>query len=248
MQIDWTVLTYFVIGLFALNGFFRGWWKEAITTAFLAFLVFLLAQPDFAASFVELVNTILQTVWSVLPTSLTSLLQNSFPGGPVSGVSANAIRIDPSDGNTWLLLLIVVMAVAILLGRMTLPAGPGGGYQVRPVGSLLGGLVGGLNGLIVMNLVREYIEGRNLPGSAAGLPTEIAARSASTPFAVASSGVSIQAVNVPSTTIMEGYLPWILMIIGGLVFLAALKTRVGMASKDGFRKINYKTPMGYKKY
>ena len=38
MQINWMVLTYFVIGLFILNGFFRGWWKEAITLSFLAIL------------------------------------------------------------------------------------------------------------------------------------------------------------------------------------------------------------------
>ena len=50
MEINFTVLTYFAIGLFALNGLFRGWWKEAISTFFLILLVFLLQQPGVAAS------------------------------------------------------------------------------------------------------------------------------------------------------------------------------------------------------
>ena len=48
IEINWSAITYYVIGLFALSGFFRGWWKEAITAFFLGILVFLLRTPDVA--------------------------------------------------------------------------------------------------------------------------------------------------------------------------------------------------------
>ena len=248
MEINWTVLSYFVIGLFALNGFFRGWWKEAITTAFLVFLVFLLAQPQFADDFINIVNIVLETIYAILPAELLNLLQNSLQSTPSTASTASAasgtIQIDPGDGNTWLMLLIVFVAFAVLVSRFTLPDhGPGNGYAVRPVGSILGGLVGGLNGLIIINLVREYVDGRNLPAG-----TSFSAQTAGGPASMASSGVSIQAVQVPSYTILDSYLPRIIIIIGLLIFLAALKNRVGVSRENGFSKVDYKEPLGYRRY
>ena len=63
MEIDWTVLTYAVIGLFALTGFFRGWWKEAVTTIFLVILLFFLQQPAIAESFVAVINNTTNCPW-----------------------------------------------------------------------------------------------------------------------------------------------------------------------------------------
>jgi len=248
MEINWMVLSYFVIGLFALNGFFRGWWKEAITTAFLVFLVFLLAQPQFADDFIGVVNIILETVYAVLPEELINLFQSSLQTSPVAASAANAtnpaFQIDPGDGNTWLILLITFIAFAVMISRFSLPDyGPGNGYAVRPVGSILGGLVGGLNGLIIINLVREYVDGRNLPAG-----TSFSAQTSGGPASIASSGVTIQAVQVPSYTILDSYLPWIIIIIGLLIFLAALKNRVGVSRQNGFSKVDYKEPLGYRRY
>ena len=76
MEINWTVLTYFIIGLFILNGFFRGWWKEALTTAILVFFVFLLQQPGVAEGFINLINGFLNSVWQILPESFRNFLQD----------------------------------------------------------------------------------------------------------------------------------------------------------------------------
>ena len=71
-----------------------------------------------------------------------------------------------------------------------LPSGVSNGgyaYTVRPTGSILGGLLGGLNGFLIINLIREYLDGRNLPGG--GLPTEIASAGGGT-VGTASSGLA----------------------------------------------------------
>ena len=39
VQVDFVVLMYMVAGVFGLVGFFRGWWKEAITAGLLSALL-----------------------------------------------------------------------------------------------------------------------------------------------------------------------------------------------------------------
>lgn len=251
MQINWTVLTYFVVGLFVLNGFFRGWWKEAITTAFLVLLVFFLRQPNIAQAFIDLLNTIFATIWQVLPDSLVSLLNNLLENGLGVRTAGRAIQANAGDPGAWLIILLLFIAAATLLGRSGLPnnvsQSNGHVYVVRPMGSVLGGLVGGLNGWLVINLVREYLDGRNLPGGRATLPTEIT-MAAEGPVRLASSGVSIQATDLPRFTVLDSFLPWIVIAVGLVIFLAALKNRIGLRTRDGFRKIDYRAPFGYRKF
>lgn len=228
MEIDWTTITVFIIALFALAGFFKGWWKEAITTVLLAILVFFLANPDIAQWVVSGVNSIIELVWSWLNTT------NSPP------------QIDAASTTTWLAILIVFLIISVLISRMLLPHGSRRiGYATRPMGSILGGLLGALNGFLIINLVREYIDGRNLPSG--GIPTEIAMAGSQSSGRIASSGVTITATDVHAFTILDSYMPWIVMGLGLIVLIALLRSRVGMHQKNGFRKIDYKVPYGYRK-
>jgi hypothetical protein len=239
MEINWTVLTYFVIGLFALNGFFRGWWKEAIITAFLGLLVFFLQQPGVAQWVIDQLNNILATIWQSLPDSWILALEDLFEGVLGVRVAGAGIQADPSDPETWLIILIVFIMIATLLSRAALP---GSNVRPTPAGSLLGGLVGGFNGFIIINLVREYLDGRALPGETAALPTEITMAGESS-AGIASSGISIQAVELPRFTILDSFIPWIIIVIGILIFVAVLNTRF---SRDGANIKASKTPFGYK--
>jgi len=101
--------------------------------------------------------------------------------------------------------------------------------------------------LIIINLVREYLDGRNLPGSSGTLPSEIT-MAGQGGARIATSGISIQATQLPDFTILDSFLPWIIIIAGLFIFWAALINRFGVSSKDGFRKIDYRDPFGYKKY
>lgn len=235
MEVNWTTLSLFIIGFFVLIGFFRGWWKEAITTAFLTVLVFLLAYPSMAESLINGINKVVALVWGWVPDSLQQSMIDLF------SIKIVPPQLDANSSTTWMVILIVMLAISIIIGRFSLS---GSGYQVRPLGSIFGGLLGGLNGFILMGLVTAYLQGTTLPGG--GPPaTEISAQSGT---AVASSGVSIQAFNLPNFTLDQSFLPYLIMIIGLAVFIMAMRNRVNLVSKDGYRSVKAKPPYGYKAY
>ncbi|MCL4297483.1 MAG: hypothetical protein KJ077_17220 [Anaerolineae bacterium] len=251
MEINWTLLTYLVVGLFAFSGFLRGWWKEAITTFFLAVLVFLLRVPGVAQALIDLINTALALIWEILPDSVRTFLADFFQGALGISTTGGVIQADPGSGQTWLVLMIVLLVIASLIGWLTLPnrVGPGKGigYVPTPLGSILGGLIGGFNGLLIINLVREYLEGRNLPGGGSSLPSQITAAGGDT-AGVASSGVSLQATQLPGFTVLDSFLPWIVIFIGVLFFLAILRNRfVLKTDKDKFRRVDVISPFGYRR-
>jgi len=251
VEINWTLITYLVVGLFALSGFLKGWWKEAIITLFLAILVFLLRVPGVAEALVDLFNRILTFIWGVLPDSMRIFLTDFFETALGISGAGGVIQADATSGQTWLVLLIVFVAVATLIGWATLPnridKPKGTAYMVTPQGSILGGLIGGFNGLLVINLVREYLDGRNLPGGGSSLPSEITMAGGGS-VGTASSGVTLQATQLPSFTVLDSFLPWIIILIGLLFLLAVFKNRIDIKTdKDKFRKIEYKPPFGYKR-
>ena len=244
MEINWTMLTYAVIALFALSGFYKGWWKEAITAAFLALLMLLLKSPELAQSFVDGINRIVGVVWRIVPSSIKPTLEQVFNIGPGA-----VPTVDASDPTTWLIILVFLMLVSIIISRSSLPnSGPGKGYEVRPMGSVLGGLLGGLNGFIVMGLIRAYLNGSNLPGNETGAPPTEIVTAAGGSVGVATTDVVITATDVPAFTLLDSYLPWALIVLGGMVFIMALTNRVGMSTKDGYRKVSQKQPYGYREY
>lgn len=237
VQIDWTVLTLAVIGIFTLAGFFRGWWREAITTGFLVIMLLLLQNPTLAQMVVDVINQIVAAIWGIIPPTLLPTVEG------VLGVPAGQVPIiDAGGAGTWLIGLMFLMVLSILIGRYSLA-----NHYVSPIGSLLGGLLGGLNGFMVMGLIREYLDGRSLPGIqqvGATLPSEIT--QSATGHAMATSGVAFTATNVPTITILDSYLPWILVLIGLGVVVMALKNRVGYQNNNGFRRFYTKKPYGYK--
>jgi hypothetical protein len=231
MEVNWLVLTYIVVGLFALSGFFRGWWKEGITTGVLILLLFLLQQPWIAQGLIDLMNWAVGLVWSLSPEFFSSIFDTLF----AANTNGRAAQADPSDSGTWLLLLVLLLTASTLIGRASM------GKTINPLGSVLGGLVGALNGFLVISLVREYIDGRGLPGGGGTPATEIAMAGGSS-LGTASSGLSAHAVAVPSFTIMDSLTPWIIMLIGLFIVVSVVKTGFGIQGV----KISRKIPAGYK--
>lgn len=231
MEINWVVLTYFIVGMFAISGFYRGWWKEGITTGALAILLLLLSQPPLAGSFISTLNSIIRTVWSFAPEFFIwffeELLAIELQGGEM-------FQFDAGSAATWILFLTVFVFVSIIVSRRSAPAD-----AILPMGSFFGALVGGFNGFLLLNLVREYLDGRYLPAAATASGTEVGS-------SVASTGVMIQATQLPTFTIMDSLVPWIVITISLLIFLAALQSRVGLPkNKVKFWQLNYKKPYGY---
>jgi hypothetical protein len=231
IELNWTTVTYLVIGLLALSGFIKGWWKEAITTFFLGILILLLRIPAVSEQVMKWVNEILQTVNANLPQTIRSYLSTYL------GISS--LQVDATQGLTWLVILLVVLGVSILVGRMLLPGQISGAsayttYAVTPLGSFLGGLLGGLNGFLIINLVREYLDGRGLPASTQQPATEIAMAGSQT-VRMASSGVGLQLSNLPDFTLLTSLVGWIVVAFGFVLLLVIVRNTISQ-SPPGYEK------------
>lgn len=146
VQIDFQIFFYMVVGLFGLVGFYRGWWKEAITTGLLTFLLLLLEKPEWAAQIIEWINSALDYLRD---TSVFS----------ASGAMDPPPDIDPATSQFYIVVMIVLIVASYFIGRSNLQNDTTSG------GKLFGGILGLTNGFIALSLIREYIIRRFLPGS-----------------------------------------------------------------------------------
>ena len=230
MQIDWQVTTCFIIGFFALAGFSRGWWREGLTTLFLTVLVVFLQRPSWAQAFIDFINNVIATIWGFVPTELFNLGNGLLPA---DATGAPPIQADANGAGTWMIILILFVAASVLIGRLWLQSPP------TLQGGLLGTLLGAVNGFVVLNLVREYMDGRALPGSAATPPGIIVA--GNTSFGQAATEVAIQVTSLPSLTLLDSNIPWIVIGSGLLISFAVLKSRFEIqTNRQNMKKLNYK--------
>ncbi|MCB0167143.1 MAG: hypothetical protein KDI79_23140 [Anaerolineae bacterium] len=246
MEINWTLLSYVLITIFAIVGFYRGWWREAIIFVFLAVLIFLLLNPAIAQLIIEQVNGIIAFIWNLIPAGIRTTFSTWLDSAFAVNTGGGPPQINPTDGATWIVILIIFMVIAILIGRGFLGANlarTGVRYAPTCLGSIFGGLLGALNGLIILNLVREYLDGRNLPGGA--LPTDISQASGN--IGVSASSFALRISDIPQFTILDSFIPWIFVGAGGLLTIILLRNRIRFVkSSQGFRRIDRLKPYGYK--
>ncbi|MCB9078970.1 MAG: hypothetical protein H6631_15305 [Anaerolineaceae bacterium] len=246
MEINWTMLSYVVIAIFAIVGFYRGWWREAIIFVFLAVLIFLLLNPTIAQWIIEQVNAVIVFIWDLIPGAIKTTLGAWLDAAFAVNTGGGPPQINPTDGATWIIILTVFMVMAILIGRGFLGANlaqTGVRYAPTCLGSVFGGLLGALNGLIILNLIREYLDGRNLPGGA--LPTDISQASGN--IGVSASSFALRISDIPQFTILDSFIPWIFVGTGALLIIILLRNRVRFVkSSQGFRRIDRLKPYGYK--
>lgn len=239
MEINWTLLAYIFIGLFTLSGFFKGWWKESITTYFLLFLVLLLYFPALAQFFIIAINFVFALIAQILPDQIKVNLASWLETGLGIPTVDGAVQLDPNNGGTWLVILVIFVGLGILVGRYLLPSHNVVGlkrtvYTPGLGASLLGALVGAFNGFLIVSLMLAYIGG-----------------SASSGVSTASTGTTsvLRAVAVPSFTLTEGLVPWTFVVVALLLFLAALGSRMQIQKdKEGYIKMMWPDPLGYKRY
>jgi len=238
MEINWMVVAYIVIGYFAISGFSRGWWKEAVTTIILVVLIFFLQNPSWAGTFIDLINSLISTVWSVIPDSITPTLSNGIESAFAVSTNGGPFQFDATTPGTWLTILVLVVGGAILFSRNSL------GNEPTLLGKVMGGIIGGVNGFLIMSLVREYLDGRALPGQTVSTAHITIVGGSS--FGPPASDVSIQAVGLPNVTILDSMIPWVAIAVGLLFLFSVFRTRVGVASNRDGRKLQAKVPPFYK--
>ncbi|OQY27171.1 MAG: hypothetical protein B6243_13320 [Anaerolineaceae bacterium 4572_5.2] len=154
---DFQVFFYMVIGIFGLAGFMRGWWKEAITTGLLVFLLAMLKYPELAESVVGLLNQGLDLLSELL--IKVKLLEHSIA------------HIDSANSQFYILTLIFFVIISYFIGKSA-----AGTLNITVGGRMFGAVLGLLNGFIILSLFREYILQRYLPNtgmSTAATPTTV---------------------------------------------------------------------------
>ena len=250
VEVNWTLLSFIFVVIFALVGFMKGWWKEAITTVFLGFLVFLLRVPDIAVGFTSSINWVLDKIWGILPASLAAAIVNFLETSLNLNIPEGGPQLDPTNPNTWLAILLIFVGLAILISRFSLrrdlSRGQGGFYAPTAIGSLLGGLLGAFNGFLIINLIREYLDGRALPGGVATASVGELTLPGTSSFGASAANLSIQATDLPSITILDTAIPWVVILVSLGLLVMVLITRL---SRDGLNiKTGKKIPYGYNKY
>ena len=227
LEIDYDTLMFVAIGAFALTGFLRGWWREGFTTLLLLMLVVLISQPDIIDTIIEYLNNLGEVLGLVVETrgeiSVASLQDASATAEPV-------LELDPSNRNIYIILLIGVILVSYFGSRLTLPGTKYDGISFDPsVGARISGaLIGAFNGFVIINLFKEYVIGRQIPGTGIGAAS------------VAPSTLSVQIAAVPSENVFSG--TSLALIIGvGVIIVIFLISRVELHTKP---KVN--PPLGYK--
>jgi uncharacterized membrane protein required for colicin V production len=142
--ITYEQLMLLIMGLFMVVGAMRGFYREVITTAGLVALLAILLQPalaapiiNYAAKFLRLVLAFIASRGSVdLPTLMSYYEKITVP----------------FDGSNPYAFLIVA-----LVGFVLLSYGTRNGKDVTALSRILGGVLGLLNGYLVIFLFKEYI-------------------------------------------------------------------------------------------
>lgn len=144
LQIDFNVVFYMVVGIFALAGFMRGWWKEAITTGMLVFLLILLTNPELASTIITKINELLAQLRNVDFVS--------------SGATDTISDIDPAQNQLYIIVMVVLVIVSYFIGNSM-----EGNFNITTGGRIFGAILGLTNGFIILSLLKEYVLGRYLP-------------------------------------------------------------------------------------
>jgi hypothetical protein len=231
LTVDFDLLLAIVVGLFALTGFLRGWWREGVTTILLLALVVFLTQPELVTTIIEFINKQLTLIGLIVETKgdldLTALQAAAATAAP-------PFELDPSNRNLYVALLVGLVLLSYFGSRLTLPsaARPGVSYEPSMGARLVGGVLGAFNGFVVVNLIIEYVVGRLIPET--GVSTATAAPSA----------LSVQVANVPPETVFSGSLLWIIIVGGAFVMLFTLGSRIQDVGLGGIKS---RAPLGYAK-
>lgn len=144
LQVDFNVVFYMVVGIFALAGFMRGWWKEAITTGILVFLLILLTNPELASTIISRINELLAQIRNVEFVS--------------AGATDSISDIDPAQNQIYIIVMVVLVIVSYFIGNSL-----EGNFNITTGGRIFGAVLGMTNGFIILSLLKEYVLGRYLP-------------------------------------------------------------------------------------
>jgi len=210
ITIDYGNLAIVAPFIFAAVGILRGFAREIFTSAALLVLNYIILHPSAAQDIMDIANRLLNLFNAAFQNGVRFSAQNFV----TAYSEAAPVVTQDNSYQLFVLLLIAVIVVSYLVGGRAI-----GGEAVAPLFRILGGLLGYLNGVMVIALVKEYLLGNFLKS-----PEILAAQATAVPNTVA-----IEIQNVPSQAILPTPMTVILLgIVVVVMLMLVLAARFGV--------------------
>lgn len=145
IPISYDQLLLLVMGLFMFVGASRGWRQEFFSSCVLLTLTAVLVEPALAARLIDYVSKLMRLMLAFLR-GLGSLDFRALEA------RYNAIELPFDGSNPYLLLIVVLVGFVFISYNIQINL-----KGVTGLSRLLGGLLGLLNGFIMISLFREYV-------------------------------------------------------------------------------------------
>lgn len=142
--ITYEQLMLLMMGLFMVVGAMRGFYREVITTGGLVVLLGILLKPELAAPIISYASKFLRLI-------LAFIASHGSVDLPTLMSTYEKITVPFDGGNPYAFLVIA------LVGFVLLSYGTRDGKDVTALSRILGGVLGLLNGYLVIFLFKEYI-------------------------------------------------------------------------------------------
>ncbi len=206
VSIEYSEVLILVVLIFAVVGMMRGWYKEGITSLFVAFLAVLVWQPDIAAGIINWINNLIKFIVGLFASGFSVdaaqlAVQQSSPNAP----------LDPSSYQLWVVITVIMVLVSYLIGEATFSG------KMTPLSRIVGGFLGAANGYMLVSLGREYLF------NDAVAQGQVSAQAAGP--------VSIQLTDVPAATLQGAGIIFVLVIVVAVVGLLIAGDKVGLPLK-----------------
>jgi len=180
VPIEYSEVLTLVLVIFAMVGMMRGWYREGVTSLFVAFLAILVWRPEIANGIIDWVNGFLRFVLGFFRAGLT------FNTAKLSAeTAAIGSVLDPTSYQLWIIITVVLVGISYAVGEATFSG------SATPLGRLLGGVIGAANGFVIFSLAKQYLA--NDWGAQQGISTQSLGE------------VAIQMTNVPADSFVSGY-------------------------------------------
>jgi hypothetical protein len=206
LPIEYSEVLILVVLVFAVVGMMRGWYREGITSLFVAFLAVLVWQPDIAERIIEFINDLIKYITNFISSGFSSAAART-----AVEQSSPAVPLDPSSYQLWIMVTVGMVLVSYLIGEATFSG------KMYPLSRIVGGFLGAANGYMLVTLAKEYL-----------FTTAVSQGLASSQ---AAGPVSIQLTNVPTASLQGAGVIFVLVIVIAVVGLLVAGDKIGLPLK-----------------
>jgi hypothetical protein len=206
LPVRYSDLLILVLALFAFVGFMRGWYREGITSIFVAILALLVWKPEMAKGIVETINKFLKLV--------IMFIKSGFSTDP-SQIMAQSVSpdllLDPNSYRLYIGFTAIMVLVSYIVGDLSFKG------KITPLGRLIGGILGLANGYVLLSLIKQFI---------------VNYLQSQGEFFAQSDQLAVRVTNVPAESFLAGYgIIFVFVVLVGVIALLIAGDRLKLPLK-----------------